>query len=112
MKRVGGAARGTVAILLTIAAMAIVFGVAAAPVLNVADLLHDPHYAARGTFVEIQHPLGFPETVYADYVKSSRASVPYQPGPAMGQDNERVFRQLMNMSAERHQQLINDKTIY
>jgi uncharacterized protein YgiM (DUF1202 family) len=31
MKRVGGAARGTVAILLTIAAMAIVFGIAAAP---------------------------------------------------------------------------------
>ena len=30
----------------------------------------------------------------------------------MGQDNERVFRQLMGMSDERYQQLINDKTIY
>jgi len=33
-------------------------GVAAAPVLTVGDLLHDPHYVARNTFVEVEHPLG------------------------------------------------------
>ena len=47
-------------------------GVAAAPVLNVADLLHDPHYRARGTFIEVTHPLGFRETIYGAYVKTSR----------------------------------------
>ena len=39
--------------------------------LNVADLLHDPHYRARGTFVEVEHPLGFRETIYGAYVKTS-----------------------------------------
>jgi benzylsuccinate CoA-transferase BbsF subunit len=42
-------------------------GVAAAPVLNVADLLDDPHYKARGTFIEVEHPLGFRETIYGAY---------------------------------------------
>ena len=48
-------------------------GVAAAPVLNVADLLSNPHYKARKTFIEIEHPLGFKETVYGNYVKTTRA---------------------------------------
>ncbi|MFP6625623.1 MAG: CoA transferase, partial [Deltaproteobacteria bacterium] len=44
-------------------------GVAAAPVLSVADLLKDPHYRERGTFIEVTHPLGFKETIYGAYVK-------------------------------------------
>ena len=47
-------------------------GVAAAPVLNVGDLLEDPHYKARETFVEVTHSLGFQETIYGAYVKTSK----------------------------------------
>ena len=69
---------------------------------NVADLLHDPHYRARGTFVEVQHPLGFPETIYGAYVKTSRSRRRRSaPGPAIGQDNEHVFRELLGISPER-----------
>jgi len=87
-------------------------GVAAAPVLNVGDLLSDPHYKARQTFIEIEHPLGFKETVYGDYVKTARASAAYAPGPAMGQDNEYVFRDLLEISQARYRALVEEQIIY
>lgn len=87
-------------------------GVAAAPVNSVAGLLADPHFRARGTFVEISHPLGFDETVYGAYVKTSvsESSVPI--GPCIGQDNERVFQNLLGMSEERYGQLVAEQVIY
>jgi benzylsuccinate CoA-transferase BbsF subunit len=88
------------------------FGVAAAPVLNVADLLGNPHYQARKTFIEIEHPLGFAETVYGNYVKTTRAEPAYAPGPAMGQDNERVFRGLLGISEARYREFVLRKIIY
>lgn len=87
-------------------------GVAAAPVLNVADLLRDPHYRARGTFVEVRHPLGFPETIYGAYVKTSRTEADVHPGPVIGQDNEHVFKHILGVSEERYRQLIDAQVIY
>ncbi len=87
-------------------------GVAAAPVLCIADLLADPHYRARQTFVEVVHPLGFRETIYGAYVKTSRTVADIRPGPAIGQDNERVFRDILGMPQERYRQLVEDGVIY
>jgi benzylsuccinate CoA-transferase BbsF subunit len=87
-------------------------GVAATPVLNVADLLRDPHYRARGTFIEVTHPLGFKETIYGSYVKTSRSQIEVQTGPRIGQDNERVFKELLGMDEARYQKLIEAQTIY
>jgi len=87
-------------------------GIAAAPVLNVADLYNDPHYRARGTFVEVQHPLGFRETIYGAYVKTSRTEAKVSPGPAIGQDNDYVFKELLGLSEERYQELIAQQIIY
>ncbi len=87
-------------------------GVAAAPVLNVADLLDDPHYRARGTFVEVVHPLGFRETIYGAYVKTSRTEPRIEPGPRMGRDNDHVFRELLGLSEERYRQLVAEQVIY
>lgn len=87
-------------------------GVCAAPVSSVADLLDDPHYRARETFIEVVHPLGFRETIYGAYVKTSRTRADVRPGPAMGQDNEHVFRGLLGMSDERYRQLVDDQVIY
>lgn len=87
-------------------------GVAAAPVLNIADLLNSPHYRARGTFVEVTHPLGFKETIYGAYIKTSRTEAVVKPGPWVGQDNERVFKEILGMDDERYQQLIEEKVIY
>jgi benzylsuccinate CoA-transferase BbsF subunit len=87
-------------------------GVAAAPVLNVGDLLHDPHYRARGTFIEVRHPLGFRETIYGAYVKTSRTEAKVEPGPRMGRDNDHVFRELLGLPEERYRSLVEDEVIY
>ena len=87
-------------------------GVAAAPVLNVADLLHDPHYKARKTFIEVTHPLGFKETIYGAYVKTSRSEIEVRTGPRIGQDNEAVFKGLLGMDPARYDALVAAQTIY
>lgn len=87
-------------------------GVAAAPVLNVGDLLDDPHYRARGTFIEVNHPLGFTETIYGAYVKTSRSEAKIEPGPAIGRDNEHVFRDLLDMPNDRYERLVEEQVIY
>lgn len=87
-------------------------GIAAAPVLNVADLLRDPHYRARGTFIEVEHPLGFRETIYGSYVKMSRSPIEVRTGPQIGQDNERVFKGLLGIGDERYQSLVTEKVVY
>jgi benzylsuccinate CoA-transferase BbsF subunit len=87
-------------------------GVAAAPVLNVADLLRDPHYRARGTFIEVQHPLGFKETIYGAYVKTSRSKIEVRTGPRIGQDNERVFKEILGMPEARYRQLVESNVIH
>lgn len=87
-------------------------GVAAAPVLNVADLLEDPHYRARETFIEVRHPLGFDETIYGAYVKTSRSEARVEPGPVLGRDNEHVFLELMGLSPERYERLVDREIIY
>ena len=87
-------------------------GVAAAPVYNVADLLQCPHYRARGTFIEVQHPLGFTETIYGPYVKTSATKISLGPGPVMGCDNERVFKGILGLAEERFRQLVAQQVIY
>lgn len=87
-------------------------GVAAAPVLDVADLLSDPQYIARETFIEVTHPLGFEETIYGAYIKASRRPVEVRPGPAIGQDNDYVFREILGLSERRIRQLVADEVIY
>ncbi len=87
-------------------------GVAATPVLNVADLLRDPHWRARGTFIEVTHPLGFTETIYGAYVKTSRSRIDVQPGPRIGQDNERVLKGILGLDDTRYHALVEAQTIY
>jgi benzylsuccinate CoA-transferase BbsF subunit len=87
-------------------------GVAATPVLNVANLLSDPHYKARNTFPQVKHPLGFEETLYGAYVKTSGVETPIRPGPMMGQDNEHVFKELLGIPEQRYQHLVEEKVIF
>ncbi len=81
-------------------------GVAAAPVLDVARLHSSPHYRARGTWIEVRHPLGFDETIYGSYVKASRSEIEVRPGPAMGQDDERVLIGLLGLDRAEYDALV------
>jgi benzylsuccinate CoA-transferase BbsF subunit len=87
-------------------------GVAASPVCDVSDLLDHPHYRARQTFIEVEHPLGFRETIYGAYVKCSRTRPDVRPGPSIGQDNEFVLRELLGLSDARYRELVEKRVIY
>jgi benzylsuccinate CoA-transferase BbsF subunit len=87
-------------------------GVAATRVFDVCDLLDDAHYRARGTFIRVRHPLGFEETIYGAYVKTSRTVPDIRPGPAIGQDNERAFLDLLGLPEARYRELIRRRVIF
>ena len=87
-------------------------GIAATPVLNVADLLREPHWRARGSFIEVAHPLGVEETIYGAYVKTSRSRIDVRPGPRIGQDNERVLKGLLGLDDDRYRALVEARAIY
>lgn len=87
-------------------------GVAATPVLDIPGLSDDPHFRARGTFVEVDNPLGFRETLYAPYVKMSRSRPQVRPGPSLGQDNERVLKGWLGLSEGEYEELVEKQVIF
>jgi benzylsuccinate CoA-transferase BbsF subunit len=62
--------------------------------------------------VEVRHPLGFQETIYGAYVKTSRSEARVRPGPSIGQDNDHVFKELLELPESRYRQLVEDQVIY
>jgi benzylsuccinate CoA-transferase BbsF subunit len=87
-------------------------GVAAAPVLQEPDLFDARHYQERGTFVDVEHPIGFKETIYGSHVKMTGAHPDIQPGPMMGCDNEYVFKELTGICETRYRALVEDEIIF
>ena len=88
-------------------------GVAAMPVMNIADQFADPHLNARETYVEIDHPHVGAEMVYgvpwrfSDTPGSVRA-----PAPLLGQHNDYVLRQLLGMDGARVDELVEQQVVY
>ncbi len=74
-------------------------GVPASPVLRGPDLLQDPHYAERGTFVEVDHPkVGpkwYPGIAWKMNVTPGRV---HWPSPSLGEHNGHVYGQLLGMA--------------
>jgi crotonobetainyl-CoA:carnitine CoA-transferase CaiB-like acyl-CoA transferase len=82
-------------------------GVAAAPVLEASRVLEDPHVQARELFQpqELQDDIGtyrYPAPIYE--LPESSGGI-RRPPVAMGQDNEYVYRELLNVSDEEYQRL-------
>ena len=76
-------------------------GVPASPVMGGPDLLADPHYAARGTFVRINHEQvgkktypGIPWKMSATPGKARWAS------PTLGQHNRQIYGELLAMPTD------------
>ncbi len=88
-------------------------GVAAMPVMNIADQFADPHLNARETYVEIDHPHAGAEMVYgvpwrfSDTPGSVRA-----PAPLLGQHNGYVLRELLGMDETRVDALVAEQVVY
>ncbi len=63
-----------------------------APVFNTEDLVKDSHYAERGTFIEIEHPVAGTLTYPGAPFKMSEAGFAIRrPAPLLGEHNEEIY---------------------
>jgi crotonobetainyl-CoA:carnitine CoA-transferase CaiB-like acyl-CoA transferase len=87
-------------------------GIAAGPALDVAELLADPHLRARDFVVEVDHPEAGPRmTVGLPWKLGNVADRKYTHAPLLGEHNRYVFGELLGLSDDEIQDLINEKVI-
>ncbi|MFC1945639.1 CaiB/BaiF CoA transferase family protein [Chloroflexota bacterium] len=87
-------------------------GVAVGVVSNAADILRDPQLAARGFFVKTAHSEAGNPVGDAVPLKFSRSRPSYErPAPTRGQDNDYVYRELLNLDEDKIKQLEADGVI-
>ena len=76
-------------------------GIPAGPILNIKQILEDPHVKEREMFVEMDHPTLGRITVNGCAIKlmDTKRSV-RTPAPQLGQDNKAIYEGLLGMSEE------------
>ncbi len=88
-------------------------GVAAMPVMNIADQFADPHLNARETYVEIDHPHAGAEMVYGvPWRFSDTPGSVGAPAPLLGQHNDYILKDLLGMDRTRFDALIAEQVVY
>ena len=76
-------------------------GVPASPVMRGPDLLEDPHYKARGTFVEVDHKQVGPKMYPGIPFKMSATPGEVRwAAPALGQHNRLVYGEVLGMTGD------------
>ncbi len=84
-------------------------GVAAVPVMNVEDQYFDPHFKARQTFIEVEHPLVGMEVLYGFPFKLSKTPAAiHRVCPSLGEHNNYVFGELLGLSDEEIKRLYDE----
>lgn len=87
-------------------------GVAVTPVMNNADLLHDPHIRAQGRWSEIEHPKHGHRTVMGPPWKFSATPAEVRgPAPLSGQHEGYVFGDLLGLPEDEIESLRADRVI-
>ncbi len=77
------------------------YGIAAGVVQSASDLASDPQLKQRGFFIELDHPELGKTTSDATPVRLSDTPAKYnRAAPALGQDNDYVYQQLLGMSED------------
>jgi crotonobetainyl-CoA:carnitine CoA-transferase CaiB-like acyl-CoA transferase len=77
-------------------------GVAAAPVLDIADMFEDPHVAARQMITEVAHPQLGPIRMHGVFPRmSGTPGAIRSPGPALGEHTDEILRDLLGADDER-----------
>jgi len=76
-------------------------GVPASPVMGGSDLLADPHYEARGTFVHVNHEqVGEKTYPGIPWKMSATPGEVRWPSPTLGQHNRQIYGELLGIPAE------------
>jgi benzylsuccinate CoA-transferase BbsF subunit len=88
-------------------------GVAATPSLSNKALFNDPHVKARGTFVQVEHPVLVKDWVIAPPWRLSRTPASIRRhAPLLGEHTEQVFEQLLGMRCEEIETLREEGVVY
>lgn len=87
--------------------------VAAAPCLDLTERFSDPHYAVRGTHLQVEHPAtGVDIIAGIPFKLSGTPGEVRRPAPMLGQHNNYVFRELLGKPESEIAQLVEEKVIY
>ena len=87
-------------------------GVPAYPSLNGRDMLANPHVAARGFFVELEHPeVGKRRHLGIPWKMSHTPCEVRRPAPCLGQDTEYVLEEILGLSREEVASLRNGEIL-
>jgi len=87
-------------------------GVAAVPSFNAEELCSDPHLTERGLLVVVDHPTLGAQTVFSPPAKlSSTPANISTPGPTLGQHNQYIFGELLNLSPQEIADLMDKEVI-
>ena len=88
-------------------------GVAAMPVMNIADQFADPHLNARETYVEIDHPHAGAEMLYGvPWRFSDTPGGVRAPAPLLGQHNGYVLGELLGIDEAELERLAAEEVVY
>jgi len=88
-------------------------GVAATPCLDLTERFSDPHYAVRGTHLQVEHPAtGVDIIAGIPFKLSGTPGEVRRPAPMLGQHNNYVFRELLGRTESEIAQLVEEKVIY
>ena len=88
-------------------------GVAAMPVMNIADQFADPHLNARETYAEIDHPHVGAEMLYGvPWRFSATPGGVRTPAPLLGQHNDYVLYELLGIDRTEMARLADERVIY
>ena len=87
--------------------------VPAVAVFHQAEMFDDPHLAARGFFIEVDHPEAGVRRHPGPMAKFERMPLtPVRgPAPTLGQHNEEVLIGMLGLTRERYEQLERDEAI-
>lgn len=87
--------------------MLLAVGIPAAPINTIERVVKDPHIAgAREMFIELEHPKAGKMKVTGSHLKFSDTKTSIrQPAPILGQHNEEVFTNVLNLSKDRIKEL-------
>jgi crotonobetainyl-CoA:carnitine CoA-transferase CaiB-like acyl-CoA transferase len=81
-------------------------GIDAMVVATMQDVLRDPQLAHRGHFQRVTHPVTGEHLVEANGIRFSASPHLFaQPAPCLGADNDRVYRELLGLSAREFDEL-------
>ncbi len=88
-------------------------GVSAAALAHQDEMHEDEHLTARGFFTPITHPATGTHLYPGPLGKLQHTAdgPPFRPAPTLGADNEYVYKQLIGLSGEQYQSLIDDQAI-